>query len=395
MLSEDCVSSAFGVNFRYTTYFTHDVFDSANPILANVFEKRADNTPPRVIFIVEKSLCDIFHALDSKIKSYSQIWKNSFAIAAPTIFCEGTEECKNMPFALDICRILGKYALCRQSYVVIAGGGAFLDAVSFGASLFHRGIRQVRIPTTVLAQCDSGVGVKNAINFDGKKNLLGVFDPPEAVINDAAFIERLPMREIVSGVAEAVKVAMIKDAAFFGWLVENASKIISRDISSIEYFIRESAKIHIRHIASGGDPFENGSARPLDFGHWSAHKLEMLSKGTLRHGEAVATGLLIDTKYAVLSSLVSEKVYLTLEKLCHTLKLPFASRELEMRTQTGEREVLQGIADFHEHLGGVLSITFPTGIGSSIELGNIDLDLMDRAISECVIRHSNQEGETL
>src|SRR5207247_5778183 len=109
-------------------------------------------------------------------------------------------------------------AIDRQSYALAIGGGAVLDAVGFAAAIFHRGVRHIRCPTTVLAQSDSGVGVKNAINAFGLKNLLGTFAPPFAVINDQTFLDVLPERDKRAGMAEAVKVALIRDGAFFDWI---------------------------------------------------------------------------------------------------------------------------------------------------------------------------------
>src|SRR5262249_48180532 len=152
-----------------------------------------------------------------------------------------------------------------------------LDAVGLVAATSHRGIRLIRVPTTVLAQNDSGVGVKNAVNLKGSKNFIGTFAPPFAVLNDLALIGNLPAREKIAGMAEAVKVALIRDAAFFQWLEQNIDALSLFERPAMAYMIRRCAEIHMRQIAEGGDPFESGSARPLDFGHWSAHKLESLT----------------------------------------------------------------------------------------------------------------------
>ncbi|HRV31932.1 MAG TPA: 3-dehydroquinate synthase, partial [Kiritimatiellia bacterium] len=188
--------------------------------------------------------------------------------------------------------------ICRHSYCLAIGGGAFLDAAGLAAALFHRGVRHVRIPTTALAQCDSGVGVKNAINYKNAKNLLGAFAPPWAVLNDAAFLDNLPQPLLLDGIAEAVKVAAIKDARFFRAIERAAPQIRRRNLPVIRRTLKRCAQLHMQHIATSGDPFEHGAARPLDYGHWSAHKLETLSRHRLSHGHAVAIGISLDALYA-------------------------------------------------------------------------------------------------
>ena len=211
----------------------------------------------------------------------------------------------------------------RHSYAVAIGGGAVLDAVGYAASIFHRGVRHVRLPTTVLAQADSGVGVKNAVNAFGTKNLVGVFAPPFAIVNDGGFIDHLPPREKRSGMSEAVKVALIRDRGFFEWIEANADALAVFHPNTLDRLIERSAQLHMRQIAEGGDPFETGSARPLDYGHWSAHRLESLTGHRVGHGEAVATGVALDTRYAVLAGLLpageDERVRRLLTKLGFSL----------------------------------------------------------------------------
>ena len=165
-----------------------------------------------------------------------------------------------------------------------------MDMAGLAAATAHRGVRHIRIPTTTLSQCDSGVGVKNGINAFGKKNFIGTFAPPFAVINDFQLLAPLSPRDKRAGFAEAVKVACIRSREFFDALEEDAAALAQFQPDAMRKLIRRCAELHMDHIATSGDPFEFGSARPLDFGHWSAHKLEQLSDFKIRHGEAVAIG---------------------------------------------------------------------------------------------------------
>src|ERR1043165_2572486 len=186
----------------------------------------------------------------------------------------------------------------RHSYIICVGGGALLDMVGLAAATAHRGVRHIRIPTTTLSQDDSGVGIKNGINAFGKKNFIGTFTPPFAVINDFKLLETLSPRDKRAGYVEAVKVSLIRDADFFFKIEQDAFKLRDFEPEAVKRLIFRSAELHVNHIATSGDPFEFGSARPLDFGHWAAHKLEQLSEYRLRHGEAVAIGIALDVIYA-------------------------------------------------------------------------------------------------
>lgn len=375
------LSSDFSIAYHYDTIFTEGVFEAGNTALADVFRSLESPSPIRVLVLFERQLLAFYPDLAEDIATYCGHYPALLLPALPPVPIDGGEAAKDMDVAMSLCHLLLQARMCRQSCLVIVGGGALLDAAGFAAAIFHRGIRQIRIPTTALSQADSGVGVKNAVNAFGKKNLLGVFAPPLAVLNDSRFLRTLPSQQIAEAAAEAVKVAMIKDADFFAFLQEKATAIMAGDETARQAMIKRSAELHVRHIATSGDPFEWGSARPLDFGHWAAHKLEMLSENRLSHGVAVGMGLLIDTKYAVLSGLIPEAVFQALKDLLADFQLPFCSAPLEQRDSQGQREVFAGIEEFREHLGGVLHITLPTAIGRKIEVTEINGDRMEQAIA--------------
>ena len=249
-------------------------------------------------------------------------------------------------------------------------------------TLFHRGLRLVRVPTTVLAQNDVGVGVKNAMNFDDGKNLIGTFSPPFAVLNDFNFLRTLPDDVWIAGISEAFKVAIIQDAEFFKDLCRDAVKLRARDEAAMESLIRRCAKLHLEHIRTSGDPFEYGRARPLDFGHWSAHKLESMSGYRIDHGHAVAIGIALDSSYAARKKWISEKEFHT---ICGGLSdSGFALWDdlLERRMKSGKLEILEGLKSFQEHLGGELYITFPKGIGRKFEVQEVDAALVEKSIGQ-------------
>ena len=269
--------------------------------------------------------------------------------------------------------------ICRHSFVIVIGGGAIIDMVGYASTIAHRGVKLIRIPTTVLAQNDAAVGVKNSINEFGKKNFLGTFSPPHAIINDFNFLKTLDQRDWISGIAEAIKVALIKDSIFFDFIEKNSKLLAERNKNKMSYLIYKCAEIHMNHITNGGDPFENGSSRPLDFGHWSAHKLEHLTNYKLRHGEAVAIGMALDITYSNMIGLLNQKdltrILNVLEAIGFQIKIPI-QRNVQIDNLLG------GIQEFREHLGGKLTITLIKNIGTKIDVNKIDLKIMRNAITK-------------
>ena len=380
-LRSPIIRQRFAVTFDYAVAFTRDAFDPANPTLADTMGTAEADPRPRCLAFVDMGVLAGHPALPEVIAAHFAARDDLPTLVAPPKLLPGGEAVKNDPALIGQMHdaILG-HGIDRHSYVLAVGGGAFLDAVGLAASTAHRGVRLVRMPTTVLAQNDSGVGVKSAINLNGAKNQIGTFAPPWAVVNDAAFLDSLPQRDRIAGMAEEVKVALIRDGAFFEWLERSADALTLFEPDAVAHLIRRCAELHMRQIAEGGDPFEQGSARPLDFGHWAAHKLETLSRNHLRHGEAVAIGIALDTRYSVLAGLLPEgedlRVAVLLEHLGFRLWHPALARV----DAAGRRQVLAGLEEFREHLGGRLTITLLAGIGRGVEVNAMDAALVESAI---------------
>jgi 3-dehydroquinate synthase len=364
------------VTFRYDVHFTTGVFEIDNPLLARVIAGDGKPGEKRAIAIIDSGLLRHHKGLLDKIQTYSDRYNDFFTLAAQPIIVTGGEAAKNEPKLLDrIHSLIDRVGLCRHSYILAIGGGAVLDAVGLAAATAHRGIRLVRIPTTVLAQNDSGVGVKNGINAFGKKNFIGTFAPPHAVINDFDFLTTLEDRDWRGGVAEAIKVALLKDASFFEYIATHTKAIARRDMETMQQVVYRCAQLHLNHIAGGGDPFEMGSSRPLDFGHWAAHRLEHLTDYRLRHGEAVAIGIALDCTYSYLAGLLSHQQW---QQILNTLRaIGFTLYVSEMASS----QLFEGLTEFREHLGGELNITLLQGIGKAMEVNEVDVALYEQAIS--------------
>ena len=364
----------FVVPFEYPVVFTEDAFAPANPVLRDTLARRESARRHRVLVVLDHGVSDAWPDLATAVRRYAEAHAGAIELVGDPLVVPGGEQVKNDHAVVsDLHRLFYERRLDRHAFVVAVGGGAVQDAVGWAAATAHRGLRTVRMPSTVLSQCDSGVGVKNGVNAFGVKNFLGTFTPPFAVIVDSCFLERLPRRDAIAGLAEAVKVALIRDASFFAWLEANADALAAREPWALTSVIRRCAELHLEHIATSGDPFEMGSARPLDFGHWAAHKLESLAGPEIRHGEAVAIGLLLDARYSVESGLLAPADGARIERLVDRLGLPRWHEAVE------HPELLAGLDEFRAHLGGDLSITLLRGIGHAVEVHEMDRARIARA----------------
>ncbi len=327
----------FQVPFQYEVFFTKSLFDTANTMFAD-FIRHFGNPEfqKRILFVVDKGVADAHPYLTNTLIKYFD--HHSVAKLSPEILVlPGGENCKNDPrFYEEVVRAIDEHRIDRHSFVAAIGGGAFLDMSGYAAAISHRGVKLIRIPTTVLSQNDSGVGVKNGVNYLGKKNFLGTFAPAVAVFNDVDFLTTLIDRDWRSGIAEAIKVALIKDLSF-----------------------------------------ESGSARPLDFGHWPAHKLEYLSSFSIRHGEAVAIGIALDCVYSHLIGNISKE---DLDRIIGLIKKLGFDIYHPALAENDKINLYKGLQEFQEHLGGQLTITLLLALGKEIEVHEIDFEMVKKSV---------------
>ena len=324
------------MRYEFPVVFTHALFDTANPVLVDTLRRREPDKRHRVAVFMEQGLASHWPGLARQIVCYAEHHGTGMQLVGAPELLPGGEQVKNDPSLVSrLQRRLCRMGIDRHSYVLAIGGGAFLDLMGFVAATTHRGLRHVRVPTTVLAQNDSGVGVKNGVNAFGLKNL-------------------------------------IRDGAFFNWLEAHGAALAAGDDAALARLIRRCAELHMRQIGLGGDPFETCSARPLDYGHWAAHKLESLSAHALNHGEAVAIGLALDTRYSVQTGMLAHGVDDRVHALLRQLGFALWHPALDSRLPGGEPALLRGLEDFREHLGGELTITLLRDIGVGEEVHHMD-----------------------
>ncbi len=373
------IERTFGITHTHRLLFTEGVFRPGNPLLAEVAAASRPGGPVKMLFVLDSGVGQAWPGLQDSIRAYCQAHPERLTFTE-VLTVPGGEGCKNSQEPLqEVLQAIDRQHICRHSLVVAIGGGAVIDMAGYAAAIAHRGVGLIRIPTTVLAQNDAAVGVKNGINLFGKKNFIGTFALPLAILDDREFLKTLDDRDWIAGTAEAVKVALIQDAAFFESLEADAGALRRRDQQAMDRLIYRCAELHINHIASGGDPFETGSSRPLDFGHWAAHKLEHLTGYALRHGEAVAIGMALDVIYSarigMLSGAEKDRILALLAKLGFSLEIP-------ANLPGGRVALLAGLEEFREHLGGTLTITLLEEIGCKRDVHEINRAVMEAAIGE-------------
>ena len=372
---EEC----FNVVWNHRLLFSTNTLETDNNVLAEAIRGGdEDSSQHGMIAVIDAGVANTNPGLVSALEGYVKAHRVSLPELRSVHITPGGELAKNDPKVVEeILTLINEHRICRRSTVLVIGGGAVLDSGGYAAAIAHRGVRMVRMPTTVLSQADSGVGVKNGINRFGKKNFTGTFTPPNAVVCDTDLLKTLDQSEWATGFSEVVKIALLRDAELFEGMEQDVTRIRERDLSIAMRYITESARLHLEHITRGGDPFELDEARPLDYGHWAAHKLEQMTNFELRHGDAVSIGIALDSVYAGMIGVESKESVARTIALLEDLGLPIhhpAMRDAET--------LLEGLQEFREHLGGKLTITLVTEPGSSIEVNEIDTEKMMRAIGE-------------
>ncbi len=379
----------FTVTYSYPVLFCRDVFAENSAILDDILAQEGEEGPYRLLVILDRGVEAAHPTLMRRIAAWVSARRGKVELVAPIECIPGGEFVKRRESVSErLVTLAYQTHFGRKDFFLAIGGGSVQDVVGYAAGRIHRGCRLIRMNTTTLAQADAGVGVKNGIDFGTCKNFLGTFAPPFAVVNDVSFLPTLTDRDWRNGIAEAVKVAVIKDASFFEWLQAHADALRMRDLEAMETLVERTAELHLRHIAHSGDPFEQGSARPLDFGHWCAHRLEAMTCYQLSHGEAVAIGVALDMVYASLLDFITPVACTRAVALLRDCGLKVWCDELTLRGADSHLAILEGLRQFREHLGGELCVTLPLGLGDKTEVHTIDEALLERAVLLLRERHA-------
>lgn len=299
---------------------------------------------------------------------------NNFEIAV----IPAGETSKNLREAENLYTKAIETGLDRKSLIVALGGGVVGDLAGFVAATYMRGINFIQVPTTLLAQVDSSVGGKTAVNHALGKNLIGAFYQPKAVFIDLKTLQTLPEREIKSGLGEVVKYGVISDENFFAYLENNVEKILSRDISVMEKMVRRSCEIKAEVV--GADEKESGLRRILNFGHTIAHVIEEETfYKKYRHGEAVAIGMLGAAIISKKLGKISEVEVARLKNLLERLQLPTACENLDI-----DKMYSAAFRD-KKTVGGKINWVLMKNFGDTEISADVPEDVVKTALRELVI----------
>jgi 3-dehydroquinate synthase len=280
---------------------------------------------------------------------------------------------KTLSSVSRILDVLVANRLGRDGTVVALGGGVVGDIAGFAAACYQRGIAYVQAPTTLLAQVDSSVGGKTAVNHPGGKNLIGAFHQPVAVVTDISTLDTLPPRELRAGLAEIIKYGLIRDAAFYDWLEANLDALLAREPVALAHAIRRSCEIKAEMV--GRDEREQGERALLNLGHTFGHALESATEyRRWLHGEAVGAGLLMAASMSKECGTMRPEEVARLRALLERAGLPTAAPGVPAETVLDRMKIDKKVK------GGRIRLVLLRGIGGAHVTG----DYPDRALRATV-----------
>jgi 3-dehydroquinate synthase len=261
----------------------------------------------------------------------------------------------------------------RDTLIVALGGGVVGDLAGFAAAIYQRGVPFLQVPTTLLAQVDSSVGGKTAINHPLGKNMIGAFHQPRAVISDVATLDTLPDRELRSGIAEVIKHGFALDAAFVDWLEKNIDRLLKRDAAALTYAVKRSCELKARVVAA--DERETGERALLNFGHTFGHAIETgAGYGAWLHGEAVAAGMVMASELSALMGDLKKTDVSRVRDLLARAGLPVKGPAL------APERMLELMAVDKKAAKGKTRFVLLQSIGRAALRGDVDEELVRKAI---------------
>ena len=292
------------------------------------------------------------------------------SMAADVITIGTGEAIKTLDTVRDIYARLISSGADRSVFIVGVGGGIVCDITGFAASTFLRGVRFGFVATTLLAQVDASVGGKNGVNYEGYKNMVGLFHQPEFVICDPELLKTLPRKEISCGLAEIVKHAAIADADLFAYLEKHAEDILALDRRAIEKLVTVSVRIKSAIVSR--DETEKGARRLLNFGHTFGHAIEKVAG--VPHGEAVSMGMVMASTLSVQKGLLSAQEDQRLRAVLNNLKLP-------TRIAKKSPKILEAITKDKKRAGDHIHFVLLDGIGRA-RVDQLNMKELEGALNE-------------
>jgi len=288
------------------------------------------------------------------------------------------EQYKNLEQLNNIFTALLEKRMSRQTTIVALGGGVIGDMAGFAAACYQRGIPFVQVPTTLLAQVDSSVGGKTAVNHPAGKNMIGAFYQPKCVIADTDVFSTLDDRQLSAGIAEIIKYGLIRDEAFLLWLEENMEALVARDTDALVYAIERSCINKAEVVAA--DEHERGQRALLNLGHTFGHAIETaMGYGEWLHGEAVAVGMYMAADLSARLGWLNKADVARIEKLLKSANLPVKGPSISVEKMKDLMAVDKKVLD------GQIRLVLLKAIGGAVVTDDFDSTLLDQTLEQCQV----------
>ncbi len=285
-----------------------------------------------------------------------------------------TEKSKSIPILSLVINDLAKFDLKKRVFIIALGGGVVGDLSGLVASIYKRGIPYIQMPTTLLAQVDSAIGGKTAVDLKEGKNLIGAFYQPRLVLSDVGMLRTLSVRQLRCGLAEVIKYAIIKDPRLFTYLEKECKNILSFKSSALEHVVSVSSKIK-SSIVQADEREEKGIRTVLNFGHTIGHAIEAASGfGRYVHGEAVVLGMLVALEISQKRGLINNRLKIRVEELIKEFGLPTEIRGVTLK------DIIKAFYRDKKFSGAKNRLVLVTGLGKTKIVENIPLEIIEEAI---------------
>ena len=344
---------------QYSVQFYDGLFSHENTVLlrAGVGETPACQ---RRLIVIDSTILDLY---GWEVEAYFRANRVNFRLLP----LDATEPEKTLENVLRVIRALDEFGVSRRSDPLIAiGGGVLLDVAGFAASIYRRGLPYVRVPTTLMGLIDAGVGIKTGVNFDAHKNRVGTYFAPQRAYLDVEFLQTLDKRHIANGIAEIVKIAIIKDSTLFELLEQHATRLIADRFSGNpayrQILVRATAGM-LEELA--GNLWEAVLERVVDYGHTFSPKLEMAALPELLHGEAVS----IDMALSLV--LAAQRDLITADELSRALGLLDAFGLPTQHRLCDEALLTAALAESTSHRDGLQRVPLSVGLGGAVFVNDL------------------------
>ncbi|MFF7443197.1 sedoheptulose 7-phosphate cyclase [Streptomyces sp. NPDC008122] len=366
----------------YSVSMVRGLLDPENPTLAHACGG-GWGRPFRSLVVIDAAVDALYR---DRFEAYFAHWR----IEATWQIVQGDEEAKYLEQAVLVTEAMSRMGILRRAEKVVAvGGGVVLDIVGFAASMYRRGVPYVRVPTTLIGQIDAGIGVKTGINHGHHKNRLGSYFAPELALIDPEFLRTIDPRHVANGMAEIVKMALVKDAALFDLLEATAGTITADTLAGCGSAVSEVLSRAISGMLDELEPnlWEQVLERSVDYGHTFSPSLELRADPPLLHGEAVAVDMAICLALAHLRGHLSQEDTGRALKLMQDLGLPVAH-------PTFTRELLEeALGDAVKHRDGLQRVPLTRGIGSVVFANDLTPEELGRALDFVTGWKATRNGE--